>query len=602
MKPTSTTIAEMRVEVLDAIASGMPLRGVADLLCHRVEQIAPGFAATVVRVDADRRLRPMGGPSMPKAYCDAFDGVEIGYEVGACGSAAFRGEPVLSQDPHNDPTWPESIRALLPTSVGSCWSSPIKDGDGHVLGTFAFYYLPGAGPEAIHLEIAEACLPLCRIAIERQQDAERIALLTHYDALTGLPNRASLRSHLTELIDDPAVHGIALLHIDIDRFSDINESLGFADGDRLLVSVAERLRGHGSLAPGHELFSLGGDGYALVLVGADAKGATGHAEQVLSHISTPLPLSDLPVVVSASVGISLYPNDGQDSAELMRQADAAVGRAKASGGGGYRFSEPLIDRAAQDRIVLGVALRAALRGRHLRLAYQPQVDMTDMRLLAVEALSRWDDATRGPIPPDRFIPLAEQIGQVAELDAWALREACRQLAEWDSEGLRVPSVSVNFSPLSFRAGLPGLIAALLDENGLTPDRLTIEVTESVVMDDTSVATAWQIRDLGVGLSVDDFGTGFSAIARLPFLPITELKIDRSFLEGIDENPAYTALTRAVVGIGESLGLRVIAEGVETVRQAELLGEIGCPLGQGFLFAKPEDPEALRAWLTSRNVA
>jgi c-di-GMP-specific phosphodiesterase len=601
METASTTIAEVRVEVLNAIAGGMPLRGVADLLCHRVEQVAPGFAATVVRVDADRRLRPVGGPSMPKAYRDAIDGVEIGDGVGACGSAAFRGEPVLSQDPHNDPTWPESIRALLPTTVGSCWSSPIKDGDGQVLGTFAFYYLPGAGPQAIHVEIVEACLPLCRIAIERQQDAERIALLTHYDALTGLPNRASLRAHLSDLIDDPAVHGIALLHIDIDRFADINESLGFSDGDRLLVSVAERLHGHGSLASGDALFSLGGDGYALVVPEADAKDATRHAEHVLSHISAPFSLSDLPVVVSASIGISLYPNDGPDSAELMRQADAAVGRAKASGGGGYRFSEPAIDRAAQDRIVLGVALRAALRGSQLRLAYQPQVEMTDMRLHAVEALSRWDDPTRGPIPPDRFIPLAEQIGQVSDLDAWGLREACRQLAEWDSEGLWVPSVSVNFSPLSFREGLPDLIASLLDENGLTADRLTIEVTESVVMDDTSIATAWQIRELGVGLSVDDFGTGFSAIGRLPFLPITELKIDRSFLERIDENPAYTALTRAVVGIGESLGLRVIAEGVETVRQAELLGEIGCPLGQGFLFAKPEGPEALRAWLISRNV-
>lgn len=600
MGAASSAIADVRVEVLDAVATGMPLRGVADLLCQRVEEIAPGFVASVIRVDADGRLRPVGAPSLPKAYCDAIDGIPIGDSVGSCGSAAFRGQPVLSLDIRNDPAWPQFACDLLPAALCACWSSPIKAGDGEVIGTFAFYFPSGSAPADVHHEIVDACLPLCRIAIERQQSVERIALLTHYDAVTGLPNRSSLSAQLATLIADPAVARAALLHIDVDRFADVNESFGFAEGDRLLLAVADRLQGTETLKAGDELFSLGGDGYALVLTGADAKEATVRADHVLAQVGQPLQLSDLPVVVFASVGISLYPDDSTDSADLMRQADAALKQAKASGGGTYRFAGAALDRAAQDRLVLGIALRSTLRDGGLRLAYQPQVDLADLRLHGVEALARWDDPLRGPIPPDRFIMLAEQTGQVADLDGWALREACRQLAEWDLDGLRVPVVSVNFSPLSFRDGLPELIADLLAEHGLSAERLTIEVTESVVMDEDSIETARRIRDLGIGLSVDDFGTGFSAISRLPFLPITELKIDKSFLHGIDENPAYLALTRAVVGIGESLGLTVVAEGVETVRQCELLRELGCHLGQGFLFSKPESADQLRMWVEAHT--
>lgn len=597
MATVSAAISDLRVAVLDAVACGEPLREVADLLCHHVEEIAPGFVATVVRVDTERRLRPVGTPSMPKAYCDAIDGIEIGDDVGTCGSAAFRGQPVLSLDVRTDPAWPAAVIRELPASLGSCWSSPIKDSGGEVIGTFAFYFPTGVGPEEIHHEIVDASLPLCRIAIERQQNVERISLLTHYEAVTGLRNRRSLRSHLDGLIADSAIHCAAVLHLDIDRFADVNESLGFADGDRLLVDIAHRLRAHDKATTADALFSLGGDGYVLVLADADVKAATVRAERVLATVGQPLELSSMPVVVTASIGISLYPQDADDSAELLRHAGVAVTRAKASGGGTYRFASAAVDRAAQDRLVLGTALRSALSTGALYLTFQPQVDLAELRLHGVEALARWDDPQRGPIPPDRFVALAEQTGQIADLDQWALREACRQLAEWDRRGVHVPTVSVNFSPLSFREGLPDIVAQLLGENCLAADRLTIEVTESVVMDEVSIATARRICDLGVGLSIDDFGTGFSAISRLPFLPISELKIDRSFLQGIDENPAYLALTRAVVSIGDSLGMTVIAEGVETLRQAELLQGLGCHLGQGFLFAKPEAAGQFEQWLS-----
>lgn len=601
MSGASAAIAGLQAAVLDAVAGGAPLRTVADLLCQRVEQIAPGVVATLVRVDTENRLRPVGSPSMPKRYCDAIDGIEVGDAVGTCGSAAFRGEPVVSLDIRHDPAWPDAVLRELPPSLGSCWSSPIDGSDGSVIGTFAFYFATGVAPDAVHHEIVDACLPLCRIAIERQQNVERIALLTHYEALTGLPNRSSLQTHLAELVADPAVRRLAVLHVDIDRFADVNESLGFADGDLLLIDVAHRLQGPETMAATDALYSLGGDGYALVLVDADVKLATARAERVLAVVGRPLELSDLPVTVTASIGISLYPHDAATSAELMRQADVAVARAKATGGGTYRFAGAAVDRAAQDRLVLGTALRSALDRGGLYLTYQPQVDLASLRLHGVEALARWDDPQRGPIGPDRFIALAEQIGLIADLDVWVLGTACRQLADWDRRGVDVPSVSVNFSPQSFREGLPDIVAARLAENGLAADRLTIEVTESLVMDDVCVQTARQVGALGVGLSIDDFGTGFSAISRLPFLPITELKIDRSFLQGIDQSPASLALTRAVVGIGDSLGLAVVAEGVETVRQGELLRELGCHLGQGFLFAKPEPADAFEQWLTRNDV-
>ena len=592
MSATSTRLAEVRIEVLDAVAGGQQLADVAELLCQRVEEIVPGFAATVLRVDSDLRLRPVAAPSLPRDFCDAVDGIPVGESAGSCGTAAFRGEPVLVLDVRTDPLWADYQDLPLPAEFGACWSSPIKDAHGMVIGTFAFYFPRGTAPGPEHHEIVDVCLPLCRIAMERRDDAERISLLTHYDPLTGLRNRASLSPHLTSMVADPGVRRLALVLLDIDRFADVNESLGFADGDRLLTAVAERLQQPGAFAAGDALFALGGDAFALVMPDADAEAATRRADLLLRTVAQPLRLSDLTVVVSASIGIALYPDDAVEGQDLLRRAESALSQAKPSGGT-YHFAAPAVDLLAQDRLVLSYALRSALADGQVHLAYQPQVDLETLELHGVEALARWDDPRRGPIPPDRFIALAEQTGQVAELDEWSLREACRQLAAWDNEGLRVPAISVNFSPLSFRAGLPDLLRDLLASHGLAADRLTIEVTESVVMDDASLEVGRDIRQLGVGLSIDDFGTGFSAISRLPFLPISELKIDRSFVNGLDEHPAYRALIRAVVGIGDSLGLTVVAEGVETVRQCTVLLELGCRLGQGFLFSKPEPADRLQ---------
>ncbi len=594
-------LADLRIEVLDAVADGHSLNDVAQMLCQRVEEIVPGFVATVLRVDSGRRLRPLAAPSLPQAFCDGLDGAPIGDAVGSCGTAAFRGEPVLVLDVRTDPLWADYQDLPLPDSLRACWSSPIRDSGGDVVGTFAFYFPAGVSPGEEHQDIIDVCLPLCRIAIERHEAAERISLLTHYDSLTGLRNRNSLGPHLTSMVADHGVSRLALLLVDIDRFADVNESLGFADGDRLLTAIAERLQQPGAFTAGDELFALGADAFALVIPHAGAEEATRRADILLRTVAQPVQLSDLTVMVSASIGIALCPDDAGEGPDLLRRAESALGKAK-PGGGTYHFAGPALDLLAQDRLVLSGALRSALAAGHVHLAYQPQVDLDTLELRGVEALARWDDPRRGPIPPDRFVALAEQTGHVAELDEWCLREACRQLAAWDREGWGVPAVSVNFSPLSFRASLPDLLGRLLSSHGLAAERVTIEVTESVVMDDASLDVARAIGDLGVGLSIDDFGTGFSAISRLPFLPITELKIDKSFVSGLDEHAAYTALIRAVVGIGESLGVAIVAEGVETDHQRKALHELGCRVGQGFLFAKPEPAERLYARLQALRSA
>jgi diguanylate cyclase (GGDEF)-like protein/PAS domain S-box-containing protein len=588
--------------IMTALADEIPITEIADQLCRRVEEIAPDVISSLLHIDDRGLIRPLGGPSLPEDYSRALDGIAIGPDVGSCGSSAYFGKPILAQDLANDPRWQPYKTRPLEVGLRACWSTPIMAKDGRVIGTFAFYFRECRPPSRWHQRIVDACVHLGALAIERKEARAQIARLAYYDALTGLPNRTRLRDLMSKAITDcPAGQHVALAFLDVDNFKDVNDTLGHSAGDELLVQFAQRLRAQ--LQPGDMLGRLGGDEFVIVLPNGDAAAASLVASRIIEALVMPFQIETKQVPMSTSMGISLFPDNGTDIDTLIHQADAAMYHAKRAGRSTYRFFSADMNRLAEQRLEHSAALRSALANEALRLHYQPQIRTSDGAIHGVEALARWHDPVLGEVSPAKFIPLAEECGLIEQIGLWSLREACRQMAEWREAGLDIPCVSVNLSPINFQnVSLATSVAEILADHGLPPDVLMLEITEGVILNERSVAieTMNAIRELGVGLSLDDFGTGYSSLSRLAHLPIRELKIDRSFMRDVERDPSARAIVTTVVRVGQSLHLTVVAEGVETVGQFNLLAELGCDVVQGFLYAPALSSPAFGRWLLAHS--
>jgi diguanylate cyclase (GGDEF)-like protein/PAS domain S-box-containing protein len=588
--------------IMHALADEIPITDIADRLCRRVEEIAPDVVSSLLHIDAGGLVHPLGGPSLPDDYSRALDGVPIGPDVGSCGSAAFFGKAVLAIDIDTDPRWQPYKTRPLEVGLRACWSTPIKSKDGRVIGTFAFYFRECRAPSRWHQRIVDACVHLGALAIERKEARAQIARLAYYDMLTGLPNRTHLRDLIAEAIKAcPAGKQVALAFLDVDNFKDVNDTLGHSAGDELLVQFAQCLRAQ--IQPGDMLGRLGGDEFVIVLPNRDAAGAALVASRITGALTAPLWIGSRQVPMSASIGISIYPDNAIDIDALIQQADAAMYQAKQAGRSTYRFFSADMNRLAEQRLLHSAALRSAIASDALKLHYQPQIRTIDGAIHGVEALARWHDPLLGEVSPAKFIPLAEECGLIEQIGLWSIREACRQMAEWRKAGLDIPCMSVNLSPINFQnVTLASAVAEILADHGLPPDVLMLEITEGVIMNERSIAieTMNALRELGVGLSLDDFGTGYSSLSRLAHLPIRELKIDRSFMRDVEKDPSARAIVTSVVRVGQSLQLTVVAEGVETDGQRNLLAILGCDVVQGFLYAPALSPHAFGRWLLDHS--
>ncbi len=429
---------------------------------------------------------------------------------------------------------------------------------------------------------------------------ERLRHQAYHDALTGLPNRLLLQDRLRHAIDVAARNGeaVAVLVLDLDNFKLINDSLGHDVGDQLLQVIASRLSG--SLRQSDTVARTGGDEFVAVLADfSDASEVAHSAERIIEALAAPIPLAGQELHSGGSIGIALYPQDATDPLALMKSADMAMYQAKADGRGTFRFFDPEMDRRSATRMMLESSLRRALDSGGLSLAFQPKVDLASGRILGMEALLRWKHPELGSIPPSEFIPIAEESGLVVPLGAWVLAAACRQLRLWRDAGFLTARLAINLSPRQFAdAQLLELVVEQLSRHELSPQSIELEVTESTVMADPerAIATLNRLHGLGIRIAIDDFGTGYSSLSYLKRLPLDTLKIDRSFVSDICSNPDDAAIARAIVALGRSLGLEIVAEGVETDSQRELLLALGCTVGQGYLFAAPEPPEAAERFL------
>jgi diguanylate cyclase (GGDEF)-like protein/PAS domain S-box-containing protein len=588
--------------IMNALADEIPITDIADRLCRRVEEIAPDVVSSLLHIDSAGLVHPLGGPSLPDDYSRALDGVAIGPDIGSCGSAAYYGKPVLATDIDTDPRWQPFKTRPLEVGLRACWSTPIKAKDGRVIGTFAFYFRECRAPSRWHQRIVDACVDLSALAIERKEARAQIARLAYYDMLTGLPNRARLRDLISEATRAcPAGDHVALAFLDVDNFKDVNDTLGHSAGDELLVQFAGRLRAQ--IQPGDMLGRLGGDEFVIVLPNRDAAEASLIASRITDALVQPLQIGTKQVPMSASMGISLYPDNATDIDTLIQQADAAMYKAKQAGRSTFRFFSADMDRLAEQRLEHSAALRNAIANDLLQLHYQPQIRTSDGGIHGVEALARWYDPALGEVSPSKFIPLAEECGLIEQIGLWSIRGACRQMAEWRAAGLDIPCVSVNLSPINFQnENLAAVVGGILEEHSLPAEVLMLEITEGVIMNERSIAieTMNALRKLGVGLSLDDFGTGYSSLSRLAHLPIRELKIDRSFMCDVESDASARAIVTTVVRVGQSLNLTVVAEGVETEGQRKLLSELGCDVIQGFLYARALSPAAFGRWLLDHS--
>lgn len=431
---------------------------------------------------------------------------------------------------------------------------------------------------------------------ERIEAQERLHHLAHHDALTGLPNRVLLQDRLEQAIARSRWHSrkVAVLFIDVDRFKLINDTLGHDVGDQLLKSMAQRL--DDCTREGDTVARLGGDEFAVVLNDIAAqKDIAPIADKILNSLGEPILVNQQELFVTVSIGISLFPRDGNDSHELLKKADVAMYRAKAQGKDNYQLYNENDESTALERLSMETRLRRALDRDEFHLNYQPQVSINNNTVEGIEALLRWHNPDLKNISPGQFIPILEETGMINAVGDWVLQTACQQEKQWQQEGLFPHRVAVNLSIRQFqRQGLVKRIEEILGETGLEPRYLELEITEGLLIDQISetAKVLHELNEMGVSLSIDDFGTGYSSMNYLKRLPFDNLKIDRMFIRDITFNPDDAAIASAIISLGHTLGMEVIAEGVETTEQLRYLKKQGCDAIQGFLYSPPLTAEAL----------
>ena len=735
---------QLEKHLLEMVALDKPLDVVLREVCLTVENHIPGDAAcTILLLDGDGvHVRVAAAPSLPASFADLINGQAIGATAGACGAAIHGGVQVVCHDIETDPHWLAYREAALGLGLRACWSTPIRDACGMVLGAFGVYYRSRMTPFADDLFFVDDITQLVGIALHKERtersleqseeryrsmvnslnegimlqsrdgvvlacnpSAERIlraapgALLgirhgTHYkrvlredgteiakealpseqafasgegqlglvlaiemptgetvwisenvlpifdagetvpsavlisfsditevkqaqqrlqymathDSLTGLPNRALLTERLTAAVreaeatdiaqPDGLPPDIAILFLDLDRFKQVNDTVGHEAGDELLRLVAGRLRA--CIGPADTLARLGGDEFVILAHRFDdARYPAQLCVQVLASLAEPFLLDTNEYHLGVSIGVGVYPEDGRVGSELLRCADAAMYFAKESGRNNYQFFTSRLNARTQRRYQLEQSLRRALVNNELYLHYQPKIDARSGRIVGAETLLRWENLQSGLVTPAEFIPLAEETGLIVPIGAWVLEQACRQAVTWRNGPAPGLCLAVNLSPRQFHdADLLAVVTGALQRSGLPAHALELEITEGLLMEDSDRLMPMfdALTGIGVKFSIDDFGTGYSALSYLQRFPISNLKIDRSFISRIPEHADSVVLTQAIIAMGLALGMSVTAEGVETIGQMDFLKRAGCHEMQGFFFSKPVGPEAFERLL------
>ncbi len=443
-----------------------------------------------------------------------------------------------------------------------------------------------------------------RYAVERKRTELELVRLAQYDQLTSLPNRTLLRERVDHALRRAmrSGTGVATLILDMDRFKEINDMLGHESGDKLLIEAAKRIRA--AVRDQDTVARLGGDEFAVILEGvSEAKEVLPVVERIMESLEEVKSIDGNQVNSSTSIGIAMYPDNGNDLSELLRAADLAMYQAKSSGRGRYQFFASAMQEEAQSRHALEWALRRAVEKEEFQLVYQPQICLQTGRIIGVEALIRWMNPSRGLLTPYHFIAGLEEFGLIDQVGEWVLHTACEQLRRWHEMDLEPMRIGVNVSARQLEDPMfIDKVRNALGETNLPPEFLELELTESSLMSDAAIASSLlrNIQDVGVRIAIDDFGTGYSSLMYLHEFPLNALKIDKNFVQSVGSHGRGGPISNMIIGLGQNLGLEVIAEGVETEGQLEYMRERGCDIAQGYLYSRPESAETLTPWLKANQ--
>lgn len=581
-------------QILEKIGSSHPAAEVLSDLIKQVELLHPELRCSISLLEKhSQKLILAAAPSLPDIFNKPLDGLKK--DDGAHAMAAFTGEMVMAEDIQNDQSWRKYGALATQANISACWSQPFKDQCNQVLGIFTAYLDHPQVASNEDIELIESYANLARLIVERKAAADEITNLAFYDALTGLPNRRLLIDRLNHTMITRARNGkeASLLFIDLDKFKKLNDTLGHDMGDLLLQQVARRLTK--CVRNGDTVARLGGDEFVILLedLSKDTLIAARQTEtiagKIMSALNQPYQLGDHEHFNTPSIGATMFNDADLGVEELLKQGDIAMYQAKKAGRNTLRFFNPQMQENIDARAFLEGALSNAIKNQEFKLHYQIQVDSKGQPIGA-EALIRWQHPNKGLIPPSHFIPMAEESGLIIPIGQWVLEAACAQLKTWKSNLLtRHIVLSINVSAKQFRhPNFVGQVIEVLAKHEITPGALKLELTESLLLDDidNTIAIMNQLNEVGILFSLDDFGTGYSSLQYLKKLPLNQLKIDQSFVRDIATDSNDKALVNTIIAMAAGLNLGVIAEGVETEEQRELLFKSGNTQYQGYLFSRP----------------
>lgn len=578
-----------RNRVLKLIGNNQPLETICDVITGIVESRHEHVSCGIALV-CDGALRMVSAPRLSAAVLAALNCPERVAGESPYRSSFDSGNPVFVESIEEEPLWEGQRVELLAAGFVSSWSLPLQTNAGPAWGAITLFSKRGnlrAGGCGESLEMAAGMVSL---AAQHRKVHQQLAYQSRHDSVTELANRVLLQERIEQAVaaaDTGGSVGFAVLLLDLDDFKRVNDALGHAAGDALLRQVAQRLQRF--VGANDTVARLDGDEFAILLnhignyVEVDVV-----VDRVLEGLRTPLHLWDRPVLLTASIGVSVHPEHGRDAATLLKNADMAMDRAKRTGKDkSQRFLQQMADEM-NDRREMDRHLRTALCNREFSLVYQPELRM-DGSICAFETLLRWDSPTLGKVSPLQFIPVAESSGMIVPIGTWVLKEACRQCAAWQKAGLPELRIAVNMSVVQFeQENVAATVREALVETGLHPASLQLEITESYLLRNVAEAKVRlrSLRSLGLTIALDDFGTGYSSLSYLCNLPLKTLKLDQSFIQNIAENTRSRCVVKAMITMAHGLSMDVVAEGVETAEQFDILNDLGCDVVQGYLFSRP----------------
>ena len=598
----SARLLDMQKQILEKVANDADTQSCLDDLCRIAESMIDNAVASIMQYnDNHTALQVIAGPSLPEAAIEALNGLQPGEQAGSCGTAVFSNKPQYIACTRSDYRWrPEAFQKfLLDFNIGACWSVPIRAFDNQAIGSFALSSFEQRAPSAFHKSLLETGAHLAGIVLKRQNEQQTLWKMAHFDQLTGLPNRNKLLIRIERAINKAkkAHSRLAVLCLDIDNFKDINDSDGHDSGDNVLKYFAEKAVQ--LLGENDTLARIGSDEFAILLETVASKADIEALCRKLNQtIQQGRPPSLHILSLSTCIGVSIFPDDAANAKQLLKQADTALYSAKKQKTGSFCFYHQTQTESLNRRLSIQAELEIALSQKQFTVYYQPQFCCTSGKLTGMEALVRWQHPQKGMIPPNDFIPVAEENGLIAAIDAQVMETACKQCLAWWRQGLPRFTLALNLSVSELHADFASSLQRKLEQLQFPIEQLELEVTESLAMVTSAHAVLEQLHQLGFKLAMDDFGTGHSSLAQLKRLPINCLKIDRSFVMDIPTDPNDMVIAQTIINMGHTLGLKIVAEGVETEQQKAFLIDNGCDYLQGYFFSKPLPADEIPLFLRS----